>query len=437
MSNQTSTFDLILVLACGFLQALNASAQDFTESRISSVDFETIPTNFTFVSGWITLNGNTDVNGELFASSFITSDQGGFRFPDGTIQTSAYLGSTSVDPGYLPASSGSTYVNSPFFADLIDGRIGLGTDSPTAPLTISSPWAGESIRIVSDAAGSRLLWARSDGSAEAGLATDGLGSLSVSAGGYERVTVKPDGRVIIGQEPPLGGEPLSVTGLGSNGAVRLTNNSSGHRIFWTRSDNSHETGIMSDGWSGFLIRTGGVDRVAIGATGNLGIGELSPAYKLMVNGEPAANGYTQFTNYSDSRLKKAIRRVEDGVLGGILNLKPSSFSYLEPTGYASALLGTRFFGFTAQELREVFPHMVGQSEIGGVPYLDSNLSSLPVLLVKAIQEQQQIIVNSTDQLQGLKAELNEKEARIEKLEKQVEALAEAIAGLRTLAAEGS
>ncbi len=33
----------------------------------------------------------------------------------------------------------------------------------------------------------------------------------------------------------------------------------------------------------------------------------SSVYKLTVNGQPAANGYTQFTNYSDCRLKHRIQ----------------------------------------------------------------------------------------------------------------------------------
>jgi hypothetical protein len=40
--------------------------------------------------------------------------------------------------------------------------------------------------------------------------------------------------------------------------------------------------------------------------GNVGIGTDSPGYKLTCNGQPGANGYTAWANYSDVRLKENI-----------------------------------------------------------------------------------------------------------------------------------
>ena len=74
-------------------------------------------------------------------------------------------------------------------------------------------------------------------------------------------------------------------------------------------------------------------------TGNVGIGTTSPgAYKLACNGQPGANGYTAWTNYSDSRLKENIIGIEDGTIDKIMQLKPSTFNYNEKyfqvTGYS-------------------------------------------------------------------------------------------------------
>jgi len=127
---------------------------------------------------------------------------------------------------------------------------------------------------------------------------------------------------------------------------------------------------------------------AVFNTGNVGIGTATPGYKLTVNGEPAANGYTQFTNYSDQRLKENIQPLQDGYLAKIMQLNPSSFNYNELSGYDAETRSRTIRGFIAQEIQEVFPEMVGQVQINGTDYLDTNLSSLPIYLTRAMQEQQ-------------------------------------------------
>jgi len=136
----------------------------------------------------------------------------------------------------------------------------------------------------------------------------------------------------------------------------------------------------ADGSSGYA--TG----LTITTAGYVGIGITNPTYTLQVNGQPAANGYTAFTNYSDERLKENIAQLETGYLEKILLLKPSTFNYNEMTGYNEETRGRTITGFIAQELQAVFPNMVGTTKINGVDYLDTNLSALPLYLVKATQE---------------------------------------------------
>jgi hypothetical protein len=123
-----------------------------------------------------------------------------------------------------------------------------------------------------------------------------------------------------------------------------------------------------------------------GATARVGIGTTSPGYKLTVNGEPGANGYTAFTNYSDRRLKTDIQPLDSGSLNKIMTLKPSSFHYNELSGYDEETRKRKIFGFIAQDLLKVFPKMVNETIINGKKYFDTNLSSLQIYLVKAIQE---------------------------------------------------
>ena len=139
-----------------------------------------------------------------------------------------------------------------------------------------------------------------------------------------------------------------------------------------------------------LNRTSGTNTVT--TTGNVGILTTTATYPLTVNGQPGANGYTAFTNYSDIRLKENITDfMLTGSLDKIKQLRPVSFNYNSLTGYDSASLSRTNSGFIAQELKEVCPEMIGTIQINDIDYLDTNTSNLNLYLIRAIQEQQQII----------------------------------------------
>ncbi|MEO5355339.1 MAG: tail fiber domain-containing protein, partial [Magnetococcus sp. XQGC-1] len=139
------------------------------------------------------------------------------------------------------------------------------------------------------------------------------------------------------------------------------------------------------------ITTNSTERMRITSDGNVGIGLATPTYKLQVNGQPAANGYTTFTNYSDYRLKENINPLQDSYMSKLMMLNPVTYNYNELTGYDEQTRNRLMTGFVAQELKEVFPEMVGTVTINGTDYYDTNLSNLQLYLLKGIQEQQQQI----------------------------------------------
>ncbi len=123
--------------------------------------------------------------------------------------------------------------------------------------------------------------------------------------------------------------------------------------------------------------------------GNVGIGTTNPGYKLTCNGEPGANGYTAWTNYSDIRFKQDIKSLSGDVLARVLKLNPVTFSYNNKNPWGEKPGERTLYGFIAQELQMLFPEMVGQTQgPDGEKYLTTNLSNLPLYLVQAIKEQQ-------------------------------------------------
>ena len=123
-------------------------------------------------------------------------------------------------------------------------------------------------------------------------------------------------------------------------------------------------------------------------TGYVGINTTTPAYTLSVTGTVGCSTTTVFTNYSDARLKTNVENLasSNSSLSKIVSLRPVSFNWNELTKYDEATLTKRRSGFIAQELKEVFPEMVGTTKIDNTEYLDTNLSDLNLHLVLAIQE---------------------------------------------------
>lgn len=139
----------------------------------------------------------------------------------------------------------------------------------------------------------------------------------------------------------------------------------------------------------FYYHTGSAqpEGIRLDATGNLLVGVTTGSYKLTLNGQPGANGYTAWTNYSDARLKENVTDfTKENVLDKVCSLRPVTFNYNDKSGFDEPTRQRRISGFIAQELQQVFPDMVGTIEIDGTEYLDTNLSNLALYLLQAIKE---------------------------------------------------
>lgn len=77
-----------LVIVALMVSASTLWAQD----EISEVTFDTIPSQVTLESGVIQLQGDTSVMGDVSVSGSIELTAGGIRFPDGTVQSTAFNG---------------------------------------------------------------------------------------------------------------------------------------------------------------------------------------------------------------------------------------------------------------------------------------------------------------------------------------------------------
>lgn len=122
--------------------------------------------------------------------------------------------------------------------------------------------------------------------------------------------------------------------------------------------------------------------------GNVGIGDLTPDYKLDVEGticqDTNADGTCDGTVTSDARLKKNIEPLS-GALDLVSNLQGVRFEYRNDTKFGNTLAKGEQIGFIAQDLEVVLPELIYE-DIDGYKMID--YQKITAVLVESTKEQQ-------------------------------------------------
>jgi hypothetical protein len=138
--------------------------------------------------------------------------------------------------------------------------------------------------------------------------------------------------------------------------------------------------------------TGNINMVNGG--GNVGIGTTAPTAKLSVNGTANKTGGGTWSTFSDRRLKDNIAPYVAGI-DVLEKIKPVTFHYNGKLGIDSK---PEYVGIIAQEVQEVAPYMVSESEIlegdeKGNTYLSFDPNAFTFMLINAAKTQQAEIRN--------------------------------------------
>lgn len=160
--------------------------------------------------------------------------------------------------------------------------------------------------------------------------------------------------------------------------------------------------------------TDAVEVMRINDSGNVGIGDTSPSYKLSVSGTIGATGDV-IAYASDDRLKTN-KTALDNPLNKIKSLSGFTYNWndlaKEKADYDTT---ERLVGVSAQEIQEVLPEAVklapfdnkdGKSK-SGEDYLTVQYEKLTPLLIEGIKEQQEVIEKQQIQLDSLQEQINE------------------------------
>ncbi len=270
-----------------------------------------------------------------------------------------------------------------------NGRIGIGTPSPTLALDVIGEIAlgngfetEQGLHIESSTGD----WEIGTNNAGNGLSGNQFFIYDDITNRYMMTVQRGTGRVGIGTTDP---ERMLHLRNAGDARIRLeadTDNSdeTDHPSIEFSQDADQVRAFigMEGDQNDFIIRTQG-DQVnpdiSLMAEGNVGINTLVPAFNLHVNGSAAKPGGGSWTNTSDIRLKKNITPI-DGALDTLLSLRGVHFEYKDPDAI-NELAGVRT-GFIAQEAEKVIPDWVFETD----GYKRMTIRGFEALAVEAMRE---------------------------------------------------
>ena len=125
---------------------------------------------------------------------------------------------------------------------------------------------------------------------------------------------------------------------------------------------------------------GNFELISILQNGNVGVGTVSPIYKLDVAGSAHA---TSFPTSSDERFKREVRPLTQ-VLEKLDKIRGISFEWNERYASLGRATGHREIGVIAQEVEAVFPELV--TTWGDDRYRAIDYGRLTAVLVEAIKQ---------------------------------------------------
>ncbi|HXI90446.1 MAG TPA: tail fiber domain-containing protein [Blastocatellia bacterium] len=323
--------------------------------------------------------------------------------------------------GYHAGMSNNTEANNTFIGagarnpdatKPVNDLTALGANALASGCLTFAGFTGEAVALGSGANANCLSTAVGKGATASGIASiavgdgaiaSGLGSIAIGTG----VSVSSNNTIVIG---PSHGSTVIVPGAMNIGS-----------------------GVETVG-TAVLVVNGGL---VFNTSGFLGVGTLSPAQQLDVNGQariesipPGPSAAAVCFNSagdllqcggSSLRWKRNIHPFTSG-LGILLRLRPISFNWKES--------GLPDIGLGAEEVAQVAPSFTftnSKGEIAGVKY-----ERLNILLINAIKEQQQQIEQAQASAQQQQTQINQQQAQINQQQTQIKRQQKEIDALKKL-----
>ena len=305
----------------------------------------------------------------------VHSTTGGFKFPDGTTQTTAANGGGAGNGHSLDAADGNptdvVYVNN-------DGNVGIGTTNPQRILHMAKP--DHATLVLEDTGASadekKKFVNVDDGYLRFGKFSDSwtyTPQLSIDSGGnvgigtpycdYYKLEV-------LSQQRGAGAFTIYDAPTNNSNALYAYTNGTGNAFLANHSGSSGNIAVFQSEFE---------NKVVIDNDGNVGIGTTAAGNILAVQQssttDPIADAWTV---YSSRRWKTNIGLIE-GAIDKIQRLRGVSFEWKAN--------GKHDIGLIAEEVGEIIPEVVVYEE-NGTDAKSVDYARLVAVLIEAVKEQQ-------------------------------------------------
>jgi hypothetical protein len=244
-----------------FIYAESSGTPKFRVTR----DGVTVQSGNSFIGGNTTMTGFANIGSTLAVTG--TSTLTGNATLSGTLQTIS--GNVNIDSGVL-------------FVDATNNRVGVGLTAPTVELDVVGNINASGNTRATTAAVAGDYWLHSGGFVGPYITNRafevralGTGNLTFSTASTERMKIDAGGNVGISNTAPA--DKLHITA----GRIRLD---SDYQINWANSTVNSKTRIWGDASNNFIVEVSGAEAVRVAANGNVGIGNVTPTDKLVVDG---------------------------------------------------------------------------------------------------------------------------------------------------------
>ena len=382
-----------------FIQEVNINDQ-FTLPTVSGSDGQVLTATATTATAWETPTaasvGWTDLTGNQddIALSEFDNDAG---FNSGTV-------SGNGTDNRIAMFNGTANIQNSTIREIANNYIGIQI-SPTAPLHVYNNEDGKSTDLILENGDQGLAVGQSVGSIKfrsndvssnatgnagrivsiAETGTGGFGmSFHVKDGATERnpLYIKRDGKIGIGTAGPIGMldiegmsttvPALKVNAIGGDNLIMDIYNSSNVKRMGMEYDNSNIRFNITDRNTNKLF--------TVQETGNVGIGDDTPSFKLDVAGAIRATG--DITAFSDARVKENVNTIENA---------SEKVSKLRGVSYNKIGEDDLRIGVIAQEVENIIPEVVYTDPKGMKSVAYANLVGLLIESNKELQKRIEIL----------------------------------------------
>jgi hypothetical protein len=293
------------------------------------------------------------------------------RAPSGTAAAPSFAFNDSTGTGVYLVSAGVLGLSTAGVQRVVvdaSGNVGIGTGSPVYPLHTMTSATGTTVssnivaRFSSNGSGRDAAIQLSDSVANSAVVGMLSSAMYFTTAGTERARIDASGNLLVGTTSGTIGGKVEIG--------TTTNSQVGYGYYYNAASpngagfyvNSPQSGTNTANWYAFYSRVAGADRFFVTGAGVISASNTSV--------QPIA---------SDVNLKQDIVDYDKG-LNEVLKMKPRYFSWkAEPD--------RKDIGFIAQEMDEALPGSMVENKDGNKTY---RVEWYPIL-VKAIQEQQEII----------------------------------------------